>query len=104
MGAFKSGCAIVLAFVGTLVLIVFLSVFFGLLQLPLMNINREVTTHSQQYIQTKQTMLLDFYSDFQSGDPAHQAAAKTEICAQSALLEPQFWPQQVVPFINLNCH
>ena len=93
----------VVGILGSIVLITALLFYFGWVRLPLENLNRQVTTHTQAYIQTHQTMMLDYYADWQSGDAAHKAAARTKVCAESVLLDRHEWPSQMLTFINTNC-
>lgn len=71
---------------------------------PIANAQYQVTTHTQPYIQTHQSMLLSYYADWQSGDIAHKAAAVTLVCSEAALLEPSEYPAQVAGFIATQCH
>ena len=103
METVKTGCAWIATLIGILFVVSVVALYLGWLRLPLMNIQREVTTHSQQYVQTHQTMMLDYYADYKRGDAAHKEAATLEICAQAALLDAPEWPSQVVPFIAENC-
>jgi len=94
---------------GAIVVVVALSfalvAWQGGLNLFGMNLNRQVTTHSQQYVQTKQEMILDYYADYKSAtDDAHKNAAKIEICGQAALLDQSEYPTQASAFIYANCH
>lgn len=103
MDYIKAGCAFIAVLAFVLVIGFGIAVATGLMQLPLMNIQRQVTTHSQQYIQTHQTMLMGWYADYQSGDDAHKAAAKTEICTNVVLLDKTEWPTQIEAFVSQNC-
>lgn len=99
------GCAAIVALVFVVVIVTGLAVYAGLLQLPLMNIQREVTTHSQPYIQTQQQVMLHYYADYQSSpDEAHKNAAKTNVCATAALLDPSEYPVQLQGFVAANCN
>ncbi len=83
----------------------FLAIAFAVagLQLPFMDINRAVTQHSNQYIVSHQEMLMQYYSDYVSGDDAHKAAAKINICAQAPQLLQSEWPSQIAAFVSENC-
>lgn len=95
----------ILGGIGALLLIFVLGVAFGYMQLPWMNIQRQVTTHSLQYVQTHQTMMLDYLADYERAtDDAHKNAAQIEICQQSALLDQSEWPAQAEAFISTHCH
>ncbi len=68
-----------------------------------MNIQRQVTQQSLQYVQSHQEQLMQYWSDYQTGDAAHQAADKTLICQQAPLLDKSQWPAQITAFVSQNC-
>jgi hypothetical protein len=93
------------SFVLVLAVIFVTGVALGYMQLPWMNIQRQVTTHSLQYVQTHQTMMLDYLADYQrAADDPHRNAAEIELCQQAALLDRSEWPAQAEAFISTHCH
>lgn len=69
------------------------------------NAQRQVTTHTQQYVQTHQQVLVNLYSDWLAApDATHKQASALRICAEAAMLDPNEYPAQVQPFIASNCH
>jgi hypothetical protein len=98
------GCALILivgvTFAGGALYIVYLNT----LGVATMNAEREVVVHSRQYIQTHRQVLVNLYADWTiATDEAHKNGARLQICAESAMLTPSEWPQQVAPFIAQNC-
>lgn len=99
------GCAIVVLiaviFGGGAMYVVYLNTL-GVAQT---NAQRNVTTHTQQYVQTQQQVLINLYSDYLvAPDAAHKASSTLQICAQAAMLDPLELPIQVAPFIAQTCH
>jgi len=98
------GCSLIL-----LVAAVFASgalyvVYLNTLGVAQMNAQRQVTTHSQQYVQTQQQVIINYYADWtKATDDAHKNAAVLQVCAQAAMLDPVEYPTQVAPFIAQNC-
>ena len=69
------------------------------------NAQRQITTHTQQYVQTQQQVILNYLADWTSAtDANHKAAAVLEVCSTAALLDPAEYPIQAAPFIAQNCH
>lgn len=100
----KAGCAIVVALVLVVAIASGLAIWAGVMQFPLVQIQRQVTTQSLQYIQSHQEQLLQYYYDYQSaGDTAHQAADKTEICQTAPLLDKSQWPAPIAIFVSQKC-
>ena len=97
------GCGFVVAVLLGLAVYFVVGVLVLGMQLPFMNIQRVVTQHSIEYVQAHQTQLMSEYADYQSGDAAHKAAAKTEICSQYQLLDAPERPSQIVFFVTQNC-
>lgn len=98
------GCSLILlvgvVFAGGALYVVYLNTL-GVAQI---NAQRQVTTHSQQYVQTQQQVLVNLYSDWIAApDEAHKAASKLQICSQATMLDPVEYPMQVAPFIAQNC-
>jgi hypothetical protein len=98
------GCSllliVVLVFGGGILGIVYLNT----LGVPTMNAQRQVTTHSQQYVQTQQQVIINYYADWTKAiDVAHKNAAVLQVCAQAAMLDPVEYPAQVAPFIAQHC-
>ena len=58
-----------------LTLYFFISVAFLGMKLPFMNINREVTQHSQEYVETKRSLLLSLIVDAESAQTPEQKIA-----------------------------
>lgn len=99
------GCAIVIGiaviFGGGALYIVYLNT----LGVATINAERQVTTHSQQYVQTQQQTILNYYADWTSApDEAHKKAAVLQVCSTAALLDPAEYPNQAQPFIAANCN
>lgn len=100
-----AGCAVLLV-----VAVVFGSgalyvVYLNTLGVATMNAQRQVTTHSQQYVQTQQAVILSYLADWTSAsDVPHKKAAVLNLCATAALLDPAEYPVQAQPFIAQNCH
>jgi archaellum component FlaF (FlaF/FlaG flagellin family) len=98
------GCALIL-----LVAAIFASgalyvVYLNTLGVAQMNAQRQVTTHSQQYVQTQQQVIINYYADWtKATDDAHRNAAVLQVCAQAAMLDAVEYPTQVAPFIAQNC-
>lgn len=65
---------------------------------------RRVTQQSLPYVQAHQQILMTYWSDYQTGDAAHQATDKTLICQQAPLLDQSQWPAQISAFVSQNCH
>lgn len=99
----KIGCGALVGLVVLVALVFGLAVLSGIARLPLANIERVVTTHTNAYVQAHQTAILNYYADYVSGDAAHKSAARLEVCGQAALLDPGEYPAQVAPFISANC-
>lgn len=102
VGAIGCAALIVLALIfgGGVVSIVYLNTIGK----ATVNAQYQVTTHTQPYVQAHQTVLLNYYADYVSGDATHRAAATLEICGEAALLDPTEYPTQVAPFIAANCN
>lgn len=101
---FKAGCAVFAGLILVVLLVTALAFYAGLVRLPLMNLERQVTTHSQQYVQTQQQVILNYYGDWVAApDAAHKEAAVIHVCSTAALLDPNEYPAQVNPFIAANC-
>lgn len=98
---FAWGCAAVAA----LLLIFLLAVVLGLMRLPLMNINREVTQHSQQYVETKRSLLLSLIQDYEQveGQDGRQIAIANRICEESTLIPHDELPASVASFVSRHC-
>lgn len=80
-------------------------VYLNTLGKATVNAQREVITHTFQYVQTHQQVLVNLYSDWTiATDEAHKNAARLQICAESILLDPLEWPAPVAPFISANCN
>lgn len=99
------GCAIIITiaviFGGGALYVVYLNTI-GLATTNAIRLN---TTHTQQYVQTQQAVLLSYYADYVSApDATHKASATIQICATAALLDPAEYPNQVQPFIAQNCN
>lgn len=93
----------ILGIVGIVILSFALLVWGGYLDLFGTNIQRQVTQQSLPYIQAHQEQLLQYWSDYQTGDDVHRAADKTLICQQAPLLDKTQWPPQIVAFFSQNC-
>lgn len=69
--------------VGSLLVLFLILVALGFMRLPLMNIDREVTQHSQQYIETKRSLLLSLIADAKSAQsPEHEIAITNRFCEE----------------------
>lgn len=100
----KAGCAIIVTLILVIALASGLMIWAGVMQFPLVQIQRQVTTQSLQYIQSHQEQLLQYYYDYQSaGDAAHQTADQTEICQTAPLLDRGQWPQPITIFYSQKC-
>ena len=102
-GVSALGCAVILA-----IAVVFGSgglyiVWLNTIGKATVNAQYQVTTHTQPYIQAHQSVLMNYFADWTSGDAAHKAAAALEICGEAALLDPTEYPTQVQSFIAQNC-
>jgi hypothetical protein len=106
---FLSGLGMVGCSLLILVAVVFASgalyvVYLNTLGVAQINAQRQVTVHSQQYIQTQQAVILSYLADWTSAtDAPHKAAAVLQVCATAALLDPAEYPIQAQPFIAQNC-
>lgn len=99
----KTGCLALSALVVTLALVFFVAVAFGLMRLPLMNINREVTQHSQQYVETKRSLLLSLIADAESAPTGPQrTAAINRFCEEYGYVDFDV-PTSVRGFASVNC-
>jgi len=98
------GCSLILlvgvVFAGGALYVVYLNTL-GVAQI---NAQRQVTTHTQQYVQTQQQVIINYYADWTKAvDEAHRNAAVLQVCAQAAMLDPVEYPAQVAPFIAQHC-
>lgn len=93
------------ALIGALLLIFFLAVVFGLMRLPLMNIDREVTQHSQQYVETKRSLLLSLIQDFEQadGEEGRRTAIANRVCEEATLIPADEHPASVAAFVSRHC-
>ena len=103
MNNLKIGCAWLAGLVSVIVLIFVLAVVFGLMRLPLMNINREVTQHSQQYVETKRSLLLSLIADAEGAQTSEQRVAITNrFCEEYSYVDFDV-PSSVRGFASANC-
>lgn len=77
----------------------------GAIKLVGTNVDRVVTQHTLQYVQTHQKVVLDYYADWvAASDDAHKKSDVLQACADANLLDRDEWPAQAVTFLNANCH
>ena len=69
-----------------------------------MDIDREVQTHSRQFVESKQTLLIKLVTDYTEakveGHDEHAAAILTRIRAETALLPDSEIPPPVRPYLE----
>jgi archaellum component FlaF (FlaF/FlaG flagellin family) len=98
------GCAIII-----MIAIIFGSgalyiVYLNTLGVQTQAAERRVTQQSLQYIQAHQQILMTYWSDYQTGDAAHQATYQILICQQAPLLDQGSWPTQITAFVSQHCN
>ena len=99
----KAGCSIIAIVIFTLVLVFGIAVAAGLMRLPLMNINREVTQHSQEYVETKRSLLLTLITDADAASDAGQKIAIiNRFCEEYSYVDFDV-PQSVHSYAGRNC-
>lgn len=76
----------------------------GLMRLPLMNINREVVQHSQQYVETKRSLLLSLIVDAESAtDDGTRIAITNRFCEEYSFVDFDV-PDSVYAYAVRNCN
>lgn len=69
------------------------------------NVNREITQHSQSYVESKTQLLMGLITDYE--DPKATVGQKTaivnEFCYQVTLLTPEERPAPIVRFQASHC-
>lgn len=99
----KTGWSIVAVVVFAMVLLFGVAVATGLMRLPLMNINREVTQHSQQYVETKRSLLLSLIADAESAQTPGQGVAITNrFCEEYGYVDFDV-PDSIHAYAARNC-
>jgi hypothetical protein len=78
-------------------------VYLNTLGVATQNAQRVVTQQSLPYIQAHQQILMQYWSDYQTGDATHKAVNTTLICQQAPLLDQTQWPAQITAFVSANC-
>lgn len=88
-----------------LVLVFTVAIIFGLMRIPLMDIQREGTQRTQQYVETQQGLLLTLITDYEQAeeDSGRQISIKNRICQVSTLIQPSEYPPSVAQFVSTNC-
>lgn len=104
MDYIKAGCAFVAVLTFVLLVGFGIALATGLARLPLTNIDRIVTQHTLQYVQTHQKVVLDYLADYTvATDDAHKNAAALQLCSEAAFLDPSEYPIQAQSFISIHC-
>lgn len=101
----KSGIQIIGATIFVLLLLTLVAVWLGVIRIPLMNLQREVNQNSQQYVETKRSLLLALLSDYEQaeGEEGRQAALANRICEEASLIQSSEWPSSVAAFASRHC-
>lgn len=89
----------------TLLVVFGIAVAVGLMRVPLMDIQREGTQRTQQYVETKQTFLLALLQDYEQAedDSGRQIAIRDRICSESTLIPNSEHPSSVAAFVSRHC-
>jgi len=103
MGILKGVLMSIAGLFVSLTLILALGIAFGLMQLPWMNIQREVTQHSQQYVETKRSLLLSLIADAEGAQtPEQKIAITNRFCEEYSYVDFDV-PSSVDVFAGRNC-
>lgn len=103
MGNVKMGCMLAAGLVIALVVMFFIAVAFGAMRLPLMNIDREVNQRSQQYVETKRSLLFSLISDAESAQTSEQRlAVVNRFCEEYSYVDFDV-PPTTRAFASANC-
>jgi hypothetical protein len=100
----KAGLGTIVAIVFVMVLVFGIAVATGVMRLPLINIEREVTQHSQEYIETKRSLLLSLIADAESAQTSEQKVAiVNRFCEEYSYVDFDV-PSSVSAYAARNCH
>ena len=104
MNNVKTGCGIIGGIIAALIILFFIAVALGAMRLPLMNINREVTQHSQQYVETKRSLLFSLITDAESAQtPEQRVAVINRFCEEYSYVDFDV-PSSTRAFASANCN
>jgi hypothetical protein len=100
------GLGVVIAVIGGFIIILLLTLgslyIGGFFKQVNMDINREVTQHSQQYIETKRSLLLSLIADAESAQGGQKIAIVNRFCEEYSYVDFDV-PSDVHSYAARNC-